>query len=400
MATKNVLPTNYQDDIVATSMGGKRRYKIINNSDGTISLEDVTEYTQVGSDFNAKNINATNTAINACYSSTEVDNKLGAKIDTSKIENNAYNLLNATDTSKVAGAVGIKGLKSLIPTSYMSSYSGDLNSLGTGTFECKLWACKNYPSNIPTGYATVISYSNALQILIPNGTSSTTGDFVAFRRYQNYAWQNWVVVGGTCGFNDAYKCELLVDATGVDFDNPYGKNNRTMRVERGHSCNLPKNCQYGVREVTWVYKNWVILRITGVDTGGKTRMWIAQCKDGVWTTWSMLTEGFDRGVANYVQCGSWVLHPESGVTSILLMTNSDIANLLGISNVTNHNTAIFINNGDGDADNTHYEGCTYKGGGWYVTFDRAQTRPNIRINWMIVHWDDGEYREGANEGVG
>ena len=37
---KNTVPVNFKDDIMNSSMGGKRRYKMINNSDGTVSLED------------------------------------------------------------------------------------------------------------------------------------------------------------------------------------------------------------------------------------------------------------------------------------------------------------------------------------------------------------------------
>ena len=40
---KATLPTNYQDDVLASSMSGKRRYRKIENADGTISLEDVTD---------------------------------------------------------------------------------------------------------------------------------------------------------------------------------------------------------------------------------------------------------------------------------------------------------------------------------------------------------------------
>lgn len=58
------LPVNFKDDILANSMGGKRRYKVIENTDGTISLEDVTDYTQVGSDFGAAQMNATNQGVN------------------------------------------------------------------------------------------------------------------------------------------------------------------------------------------------------------------------------------------------------------------------------------------------------------------------------------------------
>ena len=62
MAT--TLPVNFKDDILDASMNGRRRYQLISNSDGTYSLEDVTEYTQEGSNFGAAQINATNTAVN------------------------------------------------------------------------------------------------------------------------------------------------------------------------------------------------------------------------------------------------------------------------------------------------------------------------------------------------
>lgn len=58
------LPTNYKDDVLGDSMDGKRRYRVIENSDGTISLEDVTEYSQTGSDFGAFDINQINEEIN------------------------------------------------------------------------------------------------------------------------------------------------------------------------------------------------------------------------------------------------------------------------------------------------------------------------------------------------
>lgn len=51
------LKTNYQDDVLDSTMNGKRRYNLINNSDGTVSFEDVTDYTQIGDDFSAKDLN-------------------------------------------------------------------------------------------------------------------------------------------------------------------------------------------------------------------------------------------------------------------------------------------------------------------------------------------------------
>lgn len=56
MAKTNVS-TYYQNDVLNSSMNGRRRYNMINNPDGTVSFEDVTDYTQVGSDWTAGDIN-------------------------------------------------------------------------------------------------------------------------------------------------------------------------------------------------------------------------------------------------------------------------------------------------------------------------------------------------------
>lgn len=71
---KQTLPVNFKDDILASSMGGKRRFNLIQNDDGTYSLEDVTEYTQTGSDFGAGQMNATNQAVNdSCDKADVID---------------------------------------------------------------------------------------------------------------------------------------------------------------------------------------------------------------------------------------------------------------------------------------------------------------------------------------
>lgn len=54
------LKTTYQDDVYT----GNRKYNMTSNGDGTVSLVDQTEYTQVGDTFSSTDINAQNTAIN------------------------------------------------------------------------------------------------------------------------------------------------------------------------------------------------------------------------------------------------------------------------------------------------------------------------------------------------
>lgn len=66
------LPVNFKDDILASS-NTKRKYQQTFNSDGSMSLEDVTQYTQKGSEFGASQVNQTNGAVNNIYDERIVD---------------------------------------------------------------------------------------------------------------------------------------------------------------------------------------------------------------------------------------------------------------------------------------------------------------------------------------
>lgn len=107
---KPTLPTNFKDDVLASSMNGKRRYNLIQNSDGTVSLEDATTYTQIGSNFGAVQMNNTNSAVNqSADKATVIDN---------------YNDLMANTTSgKIAGALAAKeAVTELNRKSYADGY--------------------------------------------------------------------------------------------------------------------------------------------------------------------------------------------------------------------------------------------------------------------------------------
>lgn len=68
------LPVNYLDDILAESMGGKRKFKIThaNGSTEEVTIEDISEYAQIGSTFGAGDINKTNQAVNEKFDSGDV----------------------------------------------------------------------------------------------------------------------------------------------------------------------------------------------------------------------------------------------------------------------------------------------------------------------------------------
>ncbi len=70
------LKTNYKDD----GFTGNRKYRQVTNADGTLSFEDVTPYNPVGDSFGAKDINDTNTAINAIQTPDFEDYESGASV--------------------------------------------------------------------------------------------------------------------------------------------------------------------------------------------------------------------------------------------------------------------------------------------------------------------------------
>lgn len=59
----DTLKTDYKNDLFT----GMRKYNKIDNTDGTISLEDVTTYQQSGDIYASADINTTNQAINEFY---------------------------------------------------------------------------------------------------------------------------------------------------------------------------------------------------------------------------------------------------------------------------------------------------------------------------------------------
>ena len=111
---KQTLPTNFTDDILDASMGGKRRYNLIQNSDGTVSLEDVTDYTQVGSDFGASQMNQTNQAVNE-------------SCDKSDVIETASDIMANQAGGKIAGAKAVKELEEDIQCgSFINAKHGDI----------------------------------------------------------------------------------------------------------------------------------------------------------------------------------------------------------------------------------------------------------------------------------
>lgn len=110
---KPILATDFKDDIMQESMNGKRRYRMVNNSDGTVSFEDVTDYQQVGNSYGAGQINTTNEAVNA-------------SADAGKIIDDIDTIRNVTKEGYVAGALALKQVDNSLDDYELV---GEINSL-------------------------------------------------------------------------------------------------------------------------------------------------------------------------------------------------------------------------------------------------------------------------------
>ena len=118
------LKENYKND----KYSGKRKYQLIQNEDGTVSLDDVTNYLEVGDIFNADYINATNKAVNNLISTDTV-------IDLDIL---ASGWTNQMPYSQV---VAIKGLKESKPV-IGQRYIGTLNQSSINRQD-EAWNCVN-----------------------------------------------------------------------------------------------------------------------------------------------------------------------------------------------------------------------------------------------------------------
>ena len=78
------LKTDYKDYIPPS---GGRKYKITANSDGSSSVEDITQYQQVGDTWGAEDINSITEKVNDTYTKTESDERYATAAQGQKADN-------------------------------------------------------------------------------------------------------------------------------------------------------------------------------------------------------------------------------------------------------------------------------------------------------------------------
>ena len=185
------LPTNYMDDILAESMNGKRKYRIT-RADGSfeeVTLEDISEYEQIGSVFGAGDINRINQAVNEKFDSGDVVDPMettvqGFAADALAVKNqfneqnkNMGGLRFGVDSNGNAGYIKA-GADSVIPfKSGVSVFHGLIG--GTGSTDTKTYTFDRDSDNVYVVYGHGVYYGISI-----NGTKITLSANGA--TFQNY----------------------------------------------------------------------------------------------------------------------------------------------------------------------------------------------------------------------
>ena len=100
---------------------------------------------------------------------------------------------------------------------------------------------------------------------------------------------------------------------------------------------------------------------------------------------SSLIDLYPRNI-HRMSAGTRVVKAGKNGTSRQIFSNSEINSLLGVTDSSNSNTAVFVSNGDGAATYVHFEGVTYLNDAWNAVFNANIGSGPIRVNYLIVYW--------------
>ena len=184
----SALPTNYVDAVLDATANTRRKYNLIENGDGTVSLEEVTTYTRVGSNFGASDINNTNSKVNTLESGLNTANE--------NITNLGNNLADYSINT---------------PLRNVTYYNGKLyqiNSNGTRGSEIIVGGVKS----VQRGVNTFSSDNGNISGSIPISAVNTAKSMVIISCYY-YANNSTLAMNGGCGGNLASSTSIRIHAT-------------------------------------------------------------------------------------------------------------------------------------------------------------------------------------------
>lgn len=230
------LRTDYKDDVLDTEINEERKYEMIENSDGTVSLKDVTEYLQLGDIFGA-----------------EILNQIVAKITTDVIDALEGVLAN-TEDGVLVGANAVKELKNILQTAINTKLplsGGQITGNITGTSNNAIFSPDgNIHSDLWGGWLSSILHYHDTNI-----TDLITRFPKTCRYVPNNDWNNAVETGFYMG---------------------YGYANAPLNGTWFMGITIAHNTNYVVQEV-WHFS----------DGAGITmcRKFSRRCYEGTWFAW-------------------------------------------------------------------------------------------------------------------
>lgn len=101
---KQILPTDFKDDVLSEGALNRRKYVMISNGDGTVSFDDVTDYFQRGSTFGAAQVNQTNEAVNNSVGYEDIVDNLLSASDSLPLSAKQGKILNEGKQDNITGA--------------------------------------------------------------------------------------------------------------------------------------------------------------------------------------------------------------------------------------------------------------------------------------------------------
>lgn len=283
----------------------------------------------------------------------------------------------------------VENFKTLTPMLPNKTFTGDMNTMDTGVFSVAIADCTNVPSYF-TGAARVLVWKNVLQLAIEKVDAGSNA--MAMRICSGGSWTNWRTVGFGHGFGDAKSVNRLEDALIISAINPNSSLNMTAYVNK-NTKNIPSDCSWGVREVSWISETLQIVRITGSSHGGAKAFWINHHNPDGWQGWETFRPNANPIRQNNITRtkAGVVSKKVSGGTSVALFSVSEVNEMLGVKDVSGTNTIITVANAEGAINGTHVEGVNFMllngtvKNTWYALFD-GDTSGTVKIIYRIDYF--------------
>ena len=153
------LSTDFKDDILNESVNTKRKYNVIHNNDGTESYEDVTSYSQTGSQYGAKEVIEEREAINQLQKDVS---SLNSALPVEQIKDDT-----GRSAIKFANGTMIQKRRLVIDD------SGAFSAWGSSGLYYLRYGLGTYLEEFSDFPAVVVGVENAANILVGNVVSAT-----------------------------------------------------------------------------------------------------------------------------------------------------------------------------------------------------------------------------------